>query len=141
MITSTSKTSTSQAWGITLIRAIVGIVFLMHGGQKLFVWGFHNVAGFLGHIGVPLPGVAAVLLTLVEFLGGAALLIGVLTRAAAALLAIDMLVAVLRVHGKNGLFLPNGFEYALTLLIANIALVVGGSGALAIDNAIAGRHE
>lgn len=37
--TVTSVDSNLQSWSITLIRAIVGVVFLMHGGQKLFVWG------------------------------------------------------------------------------------------------------
>ena len=62
-----------QSWGSALLRAVIGIVFLMHGGQKLFVWGFHGVASFLSHIGVPLPAFFAVVVTLVELVGGAAL--------------------------------------------------------------------
>jgi putative oxidoreductase len=139
--TVTSVDSNLQSWSITLIRAIVGVVFLMHGGQKLFVWGGHNVAGFLGQLGVPIPSVSAVLLTFVEFLGGAALLLGLVTRWAALLLAIDMLVALILVHIKNGFFLPDGVEYPLTLLVANIALALSGSGALAVDKIIAGRGK
>ncbi len=126
--------ASAQAWGITLVRAIVGLVFLIHGGQKLFVFGIHNVAGMMVRLGIPLPGVAAGLVTFVEFLGGAASLLGLFTRAAALLLAIDMLVAVLKVHLKGGFFLPMGFEYALTMLVVNVALFFAGSGALAIDN-------
>jgi putative oxidoreductase len=137
----TSADSNLQSWSITLIRAIVGVVFLMHGGQKLFVWGFHNVAGFLGQLGVPIPSVSAVLLTFVEFLGGAALLLGLVTGWAALLLAIDMLAALILVHIKNGFFLPDGVEYPLTLLVANIALALSGSGALAVDKIIAGRGK
>src|SRR5206468_224053 len=84
----------NQQWGLTVLRVIVGIVFLVHGAQKLFVFGFHGVAGMLGGMGIPVPAVSAVILTLVEFLGGIALILGVVTRWAAALIAIDMMVAV-----------------------------------------------
>jgi putative oxidoreductase len=132
--TSRVQTGDRQAWGIAFTRAIIGIVFLLHGGQKLFVFGIHNVAGMMGQMGIPMPELAAVVVSLVEFVGGAALLFGLFTRAAALLLAIDMLVAVLKVHLKGGFFLPAGFEYALTLLVVNVALAISGSGALAIDN-------
>lgn len=94
----------NQQWGLTVLRVIVGIVFLIHGAQKLFVFGFHGVTGMLGGLGIPVPAVSAVILTLVEFLGGIALILGVVTRWAAALIAIDMMVAVLVVHLKNGWF-------------------------------------
>jgi uncharacterized membrane protein YhdT len=60
----------TQAWGLTILRVVVGIVFLVHGYQKLFHMGFHGVAGFFGHLGIPLPMVFAVIVTLVEFVGG-----------------------------------------------------------------------
>jgi uncharacterized membrane protein YphA (DoxX/SURF4 family) len=44
-----------QGWGITVLRLAVGVVFLAHGGQKLFVVGFGNVAAFMGKIGIPAP--------------------------------------------------------------------------------------
>ncbi len=130
-----------QDWGIMFLRIVVGVVFLLHGGQKLFVYGFRGTAGFMGQIGIPLPFVAAVVVTLVEFLGGAALITGLGTRWAAILLAIDMLVAILAVHLKGGFFLPSGFEYALTLLAANVALALAGSGRLALESFIAPRRS
>jgi len=132
-----SNGSNHSSWGLTVLRVVVGIVFLKHGWQKLFVWHFAGVAGFLGHLGVPLPMVAAVVLSLVEFLGGAALLLGVFTRWAAWLLAIDMVVAILLVHLKNGFFMPQGYEFALTLLAANIALALTGSGVASVDATLA----
>lgn len=132
--------SSLQSWAITLVRAVVGIVFLVHGGQKLFVFGFHGVAGFFGQIGVPLPAYSSVVVTLVEFLGGAALLLGLYTRVAALLLACDMVGAILLVHLKGGFFLPKGYEFALTLLVANLALLLAGSGRLALDNVIGKRR-
>lgn len=86
-----------------------------------------------GHMGVPVPEVSAVVVTLVEFLGGLALIIGLGTRVAAALLAIDMASAILIVHVKNGFFAPGGVELPLTLLAANLCLMLAGAGALSGD--------
>jgi putative oxidoreductase len=124
----------AQAVGIALVRWMVAVVFLVHGSQKLFVFGFGGVTNFFSHGGIPLPAVSAVVVTLVEFLGGLALLLGLGTRIAAALIAIDMLGAIVFVHGKNGFTLPNGYEYALTLLVVNVALAIAGPGAFALDN-------
>ncbi len=121
-------------WGITLIRIIVGVVFLAHGSQKVFGYGFSAVGGMFGHMGIPMAGFFGVVVPLVEFLGGLGLVVGLLTRWAAAFLVINMAVAVLKVHLGGGFFLPRGFEYALTLLVVNIALLIAGSGAFAIDN-------
>ncbi len=125
-----------QGWGVTILRVAVGIVFVAHGGQKLFVLGFGNVAGFMGKIGIPAPMLAAIIVTLVEFLGGLALILGSFTRWAAALLAIDMLVAIPAVHLKAGFFLPAGFEFALTLFAANLALLLLGAGEASVDRVL-----
>src|SRR5207244_4674384 len=96
----------NQQWGLTVLRVIVGIVFLVHGAQKLFVFGFHGVAGMLGGMGIPVPAVSAVILTLVEFLGGIALILVVLTRSAAELIAIDRMVGDPVVHLNDRLINP-----------------------------------
>ena len=129
-----------QGWGITVLRVVVGMVFLVHGGQKLFVFGFGGVAAFLGQVGIPAPGPAAVILTAVESLGGLALLLGLFTRWAAIPLAIVMLVAILAVHLKAGFFLPDGYEFALTLLGANVALALLGSGEASVDGVLEKRR-
>ncbi len=130
-----------QGWGITILRVVVGIVFLAHGGQKLFVWGFAGVAAFMAKVGIPAPMLAAVVVTLVEFLGGLALLLGLFTRWAAIPLAINMAVAILTVHLPAGFFLPNGYEFALTLLAANVALAFLGSGEASADTLLAGGRS
>ena len=135
-----NPSSNSQPWGLTVLRVVVGAVFLIHGCQKLFVFGFHGVAGFLGPLGVPAPGVFAVIVTLVEFVGGALLIVGLFTRWAALLLAVDMLVAILLVHLKHGFFnQQQGYEYPLTLLAATIALALAGPGAASVDGVIKTR--
>jgi putative oxidoreductase len=136
-----NPSSNSQPWGLTVLRVVVGAVFLIHGCQKLFVFGFHGVAGFLGPLGVPAPGVFAVIVTLVEFVGGTLLIVGLFTRWAALLLAVDMLVAILLVHLKHGFFnQQQGYEYPLTLLAATIALALAGPGAASVDGVIKTRE-
>jgi putative oxidoreductase len=121
-----------QSWGLAVLRVTVGIVFLVHGYQKLFTFGFHGVAGMFGHMGIPLPAFFAVVVTLVEFVGGLLLIVGVATRIAAAFIAIEMLGAILFVHAKHGFFNPGGVEFPLTLLAASICLVMAGGGALSL---------
>ncbi len=125
-----------QALGLTLIRVIVGIVFLVHGSQKLFIYGHAGVAGAMSQMGIPLPALSAYLIMFTEFFGGLALLLGLLSRLAALPIAFSMLVAILQVHLKNGFFNPTGYEYPLTLLVASVGLAVAGGGAFALDNVV-----
>ena len=126
--------------GITLVRLMVGVVFVVHGSQKWFVW--HpagTVAGF-AHLGFP-PAAAYTAMT-AELLCGVLLVLGLFTRLAAIPIVITMAVAILKVHFANGFFVTNlGYEYALTLGIAALALVLAGPGMLAVDNLFAGRRK
>jgi putative oxidoreductase len=125
---------TNQSWGLTILRVIVGIVFLVHGAQKVFVNGIHGTIDAFIHMGIPLPGLAGPVIAFIELLGGIALILGVATRWAALLIAIDMAGAILLVHLKNGFSMQHmGYEYALTLLGANLALALSGPGAAALD--------
>jgi putative oxidoreductase len=126
--------------GLTIVRILTGIIFMAHGGQKLFVYGFAGVTGAFGQMGVPMPGIMGPFIALLEFFGGFALVIGLLTRLAALGLAFDMIGAIVLVHLAGGFFLPNGYEFALLLLGTSLALVAGGPGALAVDNIIARRR-
>ena len=130
-----------QSWGITVLRVMVGVVFLVHGLQKAWITGIAGVAESMSLIGIPLPMTAAVVVTAVEALCGLALIAGFFTRWAAIPLAINMLVAAAVVHLPAGFFLPNGYEYALTLLAACTSLSLLGSGACALDNVLGTERD
>jgi putative oxidoreductase len=129
----TSDSKQSVALGV--IRMIVGLVFVLHGAQKIFIYHYAGVVGLFHQIGIPAPAVSAALAMAAEFVGGLLLLSGLYTRLAAIPVAFTMLVAITQVHLHAGFFAQGGgFEYPLTLLVATIALVIGGSGAFALDN-------
>jgi putative oxidoreductase len=122
------------ALGMTILRIVIGIVFIVHGAQKLFVYGIAGATGAFAQMHIPLPMIAAPVVTIVEFVGGIALVIGFFTRIAAILIAIDMAGAILFVHGRNGFFMPTGYEFAFALMGACIALAIGGAGEYSVDN-------
>ncbi|MCE7990237.1 MAG: DoxX family protein [Caldilinea sp. CFX5] len=129
-----NNTQSTQNWGLLLLRVAVGLVFAVHGAQKLLLFGVGGTAGFLGSLGIPLPEVAAVVVILVELIGGLALLIGLGTRYVAALLAVNMAVALFTVHLPNGFFVDGGgVEFVLVLLAAALFFALHGGGALAVD--------
>lgn len=127
--------------GLLLARIALGIVFVMHGGQKAFVYGHAGVTAGMASMGLPLPALSAALITIVELGGGIALLAGAFTRIAAFLIAGAMGVATVTAHLANGFFMPSGFEYTLTLMLTSLALVMTGPGAYAVDSLWQGRRK
>ena len=124
----------ASALGITALRVVVGMTFLMHGWQKLAEMGLPATAAFFGKLGVPAPELAAAMVTAFEIVGGAALMVGLVSRWVAIPLAIDMLAALLLFHLPRGFFAgEGGAELALLLLAGLVTLALNGSGALSID--------
>lgn len=115
---------------------MIGIVFIFHGGQKLFgLWGGYGIAGtaeFMASINIPLPTLSAIVAGTAEFFGGIALILGVLVRFSSASLTFTMLVAAFSVHGGAFSAQNNGLEYPLTLAIVALGLAFAGAGQLTI---------
>jgi putative oxidoreductase len=123
--------------GLAVLRIAVGAIFIRHGAQKLFVFGFAGVTGAFTQMGVPLPGVMGPFVALLEFFGGIALVLGLLTRLFALGFAIDMLVAILLVQLKNGF---GRYELEFLLCVSSFALFLMGGGEFSVD-AMLGRRK
>lgn len=129
-----TETSLSQS----ALRIPVGIIFVAHGAQKLFGWfggyGLEGTGQWMASISLNPGYLMALLAGSAEFFGGLALILGLLVRPAAAVLAFTMIVAILAVHIGNGLFMSNnGYEFGLALLAASVALAISGAGRGSLD--------
>ncbi len=104
------------AWGPTVLRIIVGVIFVMYGWDKFFGFGPDFWVELFASQGIPWPNLTATLVGVVELVGGVALVLGLSTRGAAALLTIDMAVAILVVGIEGGFFVwDNGISFPLAL--------------------------
>jgi putative oxidoreductase len=132
-------------FGPTVLRLAVGVVFAAHGAQKLFgLWdggGLTGTAAFFAQLGLNPAYPLAMVVGLVELGGGLLLIAGALTLATAAVLTVNMLVAVWTVHLSSGFFLNwtlnpgrgHGYEFNLALVASLVSLMLTGPGALSID--------
>ncbi len=133
-------------FGVTILRIVLGAVYLMHAYLSLVVFTPAGVASLIGNVvGLPLATFMAWLLILVQGIGGFMLIAGLWTRWAAAANAVVMLVALVKVHLSQGFFMKaiivdaaagkaqvGGYEFVLVLLGATVAQVLLGPGAWAV---------
>jgi putative oxidoreductase len=129
-----------QGWGLTILRVVTGIVFLISGGHKLFSTdtGLYALTEELGELPVPLLLLAATAASLVMFLCGAALVLGLFTRLVSMPLAVFMVVDILLLHPPTGTFFveDGGYEYALLRLAACVSLLLAGGGKAALSSVL-----
>src|ERR1700722_20959104 len=136
---------------LTLMRLILGVVFFLHGSQKLLGWfggfGFSGTMNFFTSM-LHIPAPFAVVAICAEFFGGIGLILGLLARVAAFGIAVNMVVAVLMVHFANGPFMNwygnqkgEGYEFHLLVLALAITIIIRGAGAFSVDGALAAKGQ
>lgn len=119
--------------GLLIIRLVVGLTMAGHGAQKLLGWfGGHGLEGtgrFFDSIGIKPGKIMALLAGLGELAGGLLFAGGVAVSLASLLIVITMLVAIFKVHGKNGFWITaGGFEYNLILIAVALGVALTGPG-------------
>jgi putative oxidoreductase len=136
-----------KQWAPLPLRLIIGFGFIYHGFPKISAEGHQTFVATLTRIHVPAPGLMAWIAGVVEFVGGIALILGIFVTIASALLALDMLVALFKVHWAAGFSFMNftgmgpngptfglpGYEVNLLYIAGLVALILGGAGALSFD--------
>ena len=124
--------------GLLILRVVVGLLFALHGTQKLFGWfgghGIDGTAGFFGQLRYRQPRLAALAAGVFETGGGLFLALGFLTPLAAAAIVGVMLNAIFSAKLKMGLI--GGYELDVLYAIGAVALAFTGAGAYSIDNAL-----
>lgn len=137
---STTPSQGRLAIGVLILRVALGAVFIVHGGQKLFMMGPSGTGEMLVQMGVPAATVIGPLLSVIEPLAGIGVLLGLLTRLAALAIACDMLGAILTFHIHHGFFVPIGVEFVMMNCASGLALAILGAGPFSIDHAIERRR-
>ncbi|MFC4119425.1 DoxX family protein [Nonomuraea zeae] len=126
---------------LLLARIAIGVIFVVHGYQKFATMGIAGTTKFFESAGIPLAGVAAPAVAVLEVVGGLALILGAALPIAGTLLALDMIGAIVFVHGTNGLSGDGGYEFVLALAAASLAVGFTGGGALALDSVFGRRRS
>jgi putative oxidoreductase len=127
-----------MSFGIAILRAVIGGLFIGHGLQKLLGkfggHGLEGTAGWMESIGMRPGKVHAAASGTAETAGGALLVAGAATPLAASALTGTMTVAIAKVHGANGVWGQNGgYELPLVMTTALFALTAAGPGPLSVD--------
>jgi putative oxidoreductase len=129
-----------QPLALLVMRLALGTIMIAHGYHK--VWGgFHHHMDFVGSLGI--PRWMAYLSAGTEFFGGIAIVLGLFTRFFSLAFLIEMCVAIWKVHFKNGLTGPGGFEFPMAIATIALALVCfdGGPWALTFSGRSSGVRK
>lgn len=121
-----------QPIALLVLRIALGIIFMTHGYPKLgHLRGGTQMQGFFIEHG--LPGYFVYVAGVIEMFGGGLVLIGLFTRPAALLLALEMCVAILKVHSGHGYLAVHDYEFPLSLAASCFALATIGAGVFSLD--------
>lgn len=131
------KNGMNPELGLTILRIVLGVIFIAHGLPKITT-GIEGTAEMFAGLSIPAPLAAAWFIALLETLGGLLLVAGFLVTPVALLLAAHMLTGIILVHAANGFYVigagQGGIEFNLLLGAALLAMVFCGPGLAAIDN-------
>ncbi|MGZ0067016.1 DoxX family protein [Microbacterium arborescens] len=131
-----SVPSTAASVGLLILRVALGGIFIAHGAQKIFEDSLSATADAFAGMGVPLAPVLGPAVAVLELTGGILLVLGLLTRPIALLLAVTMVVALVLVHLPAGFWAADGgYEYVAVLAAGGVALALTGAGRLSADHA------
>ena len=134
-------TATQMDAALLVVRVLTGIILAAHGWQKVFTSGMAGVADNFAKMGIPLASAAGPFVSMLELVGGIALVMGLFTRPIAFMVAINMLVAALLVHSPNGLTGRGGMELTLLLAAAAAALTLTGAGRWSADALLGSKAQ
>ncbi len=123
--------NTVQPLALLVLRIVLGIIFLYHGYPKL-AHSHGNMQGlFIEH---GMPGYFVYVAGIIETFGGGLFLLGLFTRPAALLVAIEMCVTIWKVHSVHGYFAVHEYEFPLVLAAACLVLATVGAGLISLDH-------
>jgi len=128
----------SPAWGVTALRATAGLILVVAAFEKFFGGGFAGFTQVVTSLGIPLPQFFGIFIPLLELIGGALLLVGLGARWVAVLFVVEFVVTsfVLKVPRQPPFGGWDSMRIDLMLLATNVAIVVVGPGALALDSLV-----
>jgi putative oxidoreductase len=122
-----------QSLSLLAVRIVLGIIFLYHGYPKLTHLHGNLQSVFVEH---GLPAYFVSVAGILETFGGGLLLLGLFTRAAALLLAVEMCVAIWKVHSLHGIYAVRDYEFPLALAAVCFVLATVGAGLISLDHPI-----
>ena len=121
--------------GLLILRLALALIFFHHGYPKIAHPGAGMQAFFVQH---GLPGYFVYVSGVLEVFGALLLALGLFTRGAALLLAIEMGVAIWKVHSGGGYFAVHDYEFPLAMLAGSFALATVGAGRMSVDGFLFG---
>ncbi|MBS1840827.1 MAG: DoxX family protein [Acidobacteria bacterium] len=124
-----------QPLGLLILRIALGVIFFTHGYPKLMKPNIEMQHMFVQH---GLPAQFVYVAGVLETFGGALLVLGLFTRPAALLLAVEMGVAIWKMHSSGGIMAVHLYEFPLALAVGCAALATTGAGLISVDESLLG---